>query len=116
MLGHKKSGRSRGGAVSRAEGIPLKSSSLRTCLAHDFCPWQSSSIRKAIIVGLHESFDLSEPLGEVTVARPNKQARLEALGLSENQKLQLKWPYIWGDMVLQIRFQLEWIESHQANF
>ena len=38
-----------------------------------------------------------------------------AIAQAEDEKLQQKWPHIWGDYVAPHRFQLEWIKSHQTE-
>ena len=38
-----------------------------------------------------------------------------AIAQAEDEKLQQKWPHIWGDSVSPNRFQLEWIKSHQTE-
>ena len=38
-----------------------------------------------------------------------------AIAQAEDEKLQQKWPHIWGVSVSPNRFQLEWIKSHQTE-
>ena len=38
-----------------------------------------------------------------------------AIAQAEDEKLQQKWPHIWGDFTPPNRYQLDWIKSHQTE-